>query len=187
MPGLRRQIAVDGDGQAVRQIEFGKTRVEVGGAFDEHEGRTQGADTRSDQPRTSRAVMTDTEDQRFGAHGNGVWYIITIPLLLHKGVIVLQTDTAKRPGPVPLRLDEEWQERARIVAEAKQRALHWVLVEAVKEYVIREEKRESFKKEAHSRWEHYQQTGLHVTGEEAKAWMQKLVAGELVEPPECHA
>jgi predicted transcriptional regulator len=100
---------------------------------------------------------------------------------------MLQTDTAKRPGPMPLRLDEEWQERARAVAEAKQRALHWVLVEAVKEYVIREEKRESFKQEAHARWEHYQQTGLHVTGEEGKAWMQKLIAGELAESPECHA
>jgi predicted transcriptional regulator len=99
---------------------------------------------------------------------------------------VLRTSAVKRPGPIPLRLDEEWQERARAVAETQQRALHWVLVEAVKKYVIREEKRESFKRETHARWEHYQQTGLHVSGEEATAWMQRLIAGEHAEPPECH-
>jgi len=92
----------------------------------------------------------------------------------------------KRTNPVPIRLDKEWQTRAKAVAEAKHRAVHWVVVEAVKEYVEREEKREAFKKEARARWEHYQQTGLHVTEEEAETWMRKLIAGEYTEPPQCH-
>ena len=33
----------------------------------------------------------------------------------------------------------------------------------------------------------YQATGLHITMEEADAWLAKLEAGQDVEPPECHA
>lgn len=32
----------------------------------------------------------------------------------------------------------------------------------------------------------YQVTGLHVTVEEADAWLAKLEAGQDIEPPECH-
>jgi anhydro-N-acetylmuramic acid kinase len=35
-------------------------------------------------------------------------------------------------------------------------------------------------------WEEYQRTGLHVTGEEAEAWLRKLAAGESVPPPKAH-
>ncbi len=40
--------------------------------------------------------------------------------------------------------------------------------------------------ESDARYEHYKQTGLHVTWEEADAWLAKLQAGEKVPPPECH-
>jgi predicted transcriptional regulator len=35
-------------------------------------------------------------------------------------------------------------------------------------------------------WENYQATGLHVTGEEADAWLAKLAAGEDIAPPQSH-
>jgi predicted transcriptional regulator len=35
-------------------------------------------------------------------------------------------------------------------------------------------------------WNHYQATGLHLTAEEADAWLAKLEAGENAETPECH-
>jgi predicted transcriptional regulator len=50
----------------------------------------------------------------------------------------------------------------------------------------REAKRESFRLETLAAWEHYQATGLHLTQEEAEAWMAQLVAGLTVDPPECH-
>ncbi len=35
-------------------------------------------------------------------------------------------------------------------------------------------------------WNHYQCTGLHLTTDEADAWLAKLEAGEDAEIPECH-
>jgi predicted transcriptional regulator len=35
-------------------------------------------------------------------------------------------------------------------------------------------------------WETYQATGLHVTGEEADAWLNQLEAGQDTDPPVAH-
>jgi predicted transcriptional regulator len=58
--------------------------------------------------------------------------------------------------------------------------------EAILEFVEREEKREAFRQDAIKAWDEYRLTGLHVTAEEADAWMAKLETGQDVEPPECH-
>ncbi|WP_254914540.1 CopG family ribbon-helix-helix protein [Pigmentiphaga sp. NML030171] len=58
--------------------------------------------------------------------------------------------------------------------------------EAITQYVEREEKREAFKQDAMRAWNDYQANGLHVTLEEADAWLAKLEAGEDAEPPKCH-
>lgn len=34
-------------------------------------------------------------------------------------------------------------------------------------------------------WANYQATGLHLTGDEADAWLARLKAGEDVDPPAC--
>jgi len=60
------------------------------------------------------------------------------------------------------------------------------LCEAIEQYVVREEKREAFLQDGIRAWEEYQSTGLHVTMEEADAWLAKLESGQDVEPPECH-
>ena len=44
----------------------------------------------------------------------------------------------------------------------------------------------ALKQEALSAWEAYQENGLHLSSEEADAWLAKLEAGEDVEPPKCH-
>lgn len=49
----------------------------------------------------------------------------------------------------------------------------------------REEKRDAFKKDALRTWEDHQRTGLHLTLEEADAWLAKLEAGEDAELPKC--
>lgn len=35
-------------------------------------------------------------------------------------------------------------------------------------------------------WAEYQATGLHLTFEEADAWLARLEQGEDTEPPQCH-
>ncbi|MGA2849790.1 MAG: hypothetical protein ABSE46_12400 [Terracidiphilus sp.] len=49
-----------------------------------------------------------------------------------------------------------------------------------------EEMREKLRADALNAWTEYQQTGLHLTSEEADVWLAKLEAGEDAEPPECH-
>jgi predicted transcriptional regulator len=58
--------------------------------------------------------------------------------------------------------------------------------EAIQQYIEREEKREAFRQDGIRVWNEYRTTGLHVTLEEADAWLAKLEAGQDVKPPVCH-
>lgn len=85
-----------------------------------------------------------------------------------------------------LKLDPAIKERVQRLADAQRRSAHWVMKEAIEEYVEREEKREKLRHDVTEAWEHYEQTGLHLTGDEVDEWLSRLAAGEDVEPPECH-
>jgi predicted transcriptional regulator len=85
-----------------------------------------------------------------------------------------------------LKLDLELKERVQRLSLARRRSPHWIMREAVEQYVGREEKREQLRQDALAAWNHYQMTGLHATAEEADAWLAKLEAGEDAEAPACH-
>lgn len=85
-----------------------------------------------------------------------------------------------------IKLDDTLKGRVQNLAEARRRSAHWIMREAIAQYVEREEKRETFRQDAIRAWEDYQRTGLHLTFEEADAWLAKLEAGEEAEPPKCH-
>jgi len=85
-----------------------------------------------------------------------------------------------------IKLDEELKQRLLLLATARRRSTHWVMREAIAQYVEREEKREAFRQDTLKAWEEYQSTGLHLTGEEVDAWLARLEAGEDAELPECH-
>jgi predicted transcriptional regulator len=85
-----------------------------------------------------------------------------------------------------LKLDPAIKERIQHLAEARRRTSHWIMREAIEEYVSREEKREQFRLDTLAAWEEYQRTGLHLTGEEVDEWLEKVAKGEDVELPECH-
>ena len=84
-----------------------------------------------------------------------------------------------------LKLDIKTKKRLQRLALARRRSPHWVMREAIEQYVEREEKREQFRQDALAAWNHYQTTGLHATAEEADAWMAKLEAGKNAAPPKC--
>jgi predicted transcriptional regulator len=88
--------------------------------------------------------------------------------------------------PVAIKIDDDIKARLKRLAEVRQRTSHWLMREAITQYVDREEKRESFRQDALRAWEAYRTTGLHVTAEEADAWLAKLEQGNDVDPPECH-
>jgi len=60
------------------------------------------------------------------------------------------------------------------------------MLEAVRQFVAREEKREQLRQDALAAWDEYQETGLHATAEEADSWLAKLESGEDAQAPECH-
>ena len=90
------------------------------------------------------------------------------------------------PSTTSLKLDSEMKERVQRLASARRRSPHWVMREAVEQYVEREEKRERFRQDALAAWTYYQMTGLYVSAEEADTWLAKLEAGEDAAVPECH-
>lgn len=95
--------------------------------------------------------------------------------------------SAATTSPVAIKLDPEIKERLKRLAGARHRTPHWLMREAIVQFVEREEKREAYRQDATRAWNDYRATGRHVTEEEADAWLAGLEAGEDVEPPECHA
>ena len=95
--------------------------------------------------------------------------------------------TVATANPVAIKLDPEIKERLKRLASARHRSSHWLMREAIVQFVQREEKREAFRQDATKAWNDYRATGQHVTLEEADAWLARLEAGKDVEPPECHA
>jgi predicted transcriptional regulator len=84
-----------------------------------------------------------------------------------------------------LKLDSAMKERVQRLASARRRSPHWVMREAVEQYVEREEKREQFRQDALAAWAEYQTTGQHVTSKAADAWLAKLEAGKHAVIPKC--
>ena len=88
--------------------------------------------------------------------------------------------------PVAVKLNPEVHARVRELAKAQHRSPHYLMREAITQYVEREEKREAFRQEALAAWAAYQASGLHVAHAQADAWLARLEAGQDVEAPECH-
>ena len=85
-----------------------------------------------------------------------------------------------------LKLDDDIKSRVQRLAAARRRTAHWLMREAIEQYVDREEKREDLRRSALEAWAEFQATGLHATAEEVDNWLAKLEADEDVAPPECH-
>jgi len=88
--------------------------------------------------------------------------------------------------PTTIKIDQATKERLKRIADARHRTPHWMILEAIRQYVDREEKRETFRQDGIKAWNEYQETGLHLTENEADAWLAKLEAGEDVDVPGCH-
>jgi predicted transcriptional regulator len=88
--------------------------------------------------------------------------------------------------PTTIKLDEDIKKRIKRLAEARRRSTHWMILDAIHQYVDREEKREVFREDGTRAWNEYRASGLHVTFEEADAWLAKLEAGQDEDMPECH-
>ncbi|MGH8147459.1 MAG: CopG family ribbon-helix-helix protein [Rhodanobacteraceae bacterium] len=85
-----------------------------------------------------------------------------------------------------VKLDDDLKDRVQQLAEARRRSPHWIMREAIREYVERENARESFKQEALAAWAAYQETGKHLTGKQAHAWLRTWGTKGERKAPACH-
>ena len=82
-----------------------------------------------------------------------------------------------------LKLDPATKTRLRRLAGARRRSAHWLMREAIGQYLAREEARERFRRDALAAWSAYQATGRHVAADEADDWLARLEAGKKAKPP----
>lgn len=86
---------------------------------------------------------------------------------------------------VAVKLDQGIRDRLKRLADARDRSTHWMLREAVAQFVEREEKRTAFRQAGLQAWQDYQTNGQHVPHDQADAWLARLEAGKEADIPEC--
>ncbi len=87
---------------------------------------------------------------------------------------------------VAIKIDQKTKERYKKLARIKDRSAHWMMREAINQYLDREEKRESFRQDAVNSWNEYQETGRHATGDEVIQWFNTWGTDDEKDAPECH-
>lgn len=85
-----------------------------------------------------------------------------------------------------LKLTDELRNKVQHIAGLKNRTAHWIMCEAIRNYTETELAKESFKQEALSSWENYQETKLHLTGDEVQNWLSTWGTDNEQETPKCH-
>lgn len=87
-------------------------------------------------------------------------------------------------APVAVKLDQDLRDRLRALGQAKRRAPHWLMVEAIRLYVEREEEEAREREIVRERLAQYDATGEYIDNEDMMAWLLSLGTDkELPEPP----
>lgn len=94
--------------------------------------------------------------------------------------------TAAAIRPTTIKIDQSTKERMKRLAEVRNRTPHWMILEAIHQYVDREEKREALRRDAIDAWRECQETGLHVTGDEVISWLDTWGEENESVAPVCH-
>ncbi len=84
-----------------------------------------------------------------------------------------------------IKLDDDLKGRIRQLADARRRSSHWIMREAIAEYVEREEKREALCRDVLKAWDEFQATGQHATAEDVDTWLASWGSTNELPAPEC--
>ena len=100
----------------------------------------------------------------------------------------MKTSTAEKPrtGSVTIKLDDADRDRIASLATAKKRTPHYLMKEAILEYVKKEEARQNFIAAAESSFEHYKETGRHLTLDEFSHGVDEVQEMPEAPAPACH-
>ena len=97
-----------------------------------------------------------------------------------------RSEATEKAGPLSLKLTPTSRARLRTLAEIQRRPAHALAREAVEAYIEAQEEQIRRNQEADAAWKHYQDTGLHITGEEAIAWIRSWGTPNELPKPQCH-
>lgn len=95
----------------------------------------------------------------------------------------MEEDTAKQAESGP---ELDTRRRLERIAKAREVDLRTIVLEALAQYLEREEEQEEWVREGDAVLKHYRETGLHLTSAEVDDWLARLEEGEDVDPPPCH-
>lgn len=85
-----------------------------------------------------------------------------------------------------LKIDDTLKSRVHQLASQRRRSPHWIMLNAIEQYVEREEARESFKQEALASWKSFKETGRHLSGQEVRDWLTTWGTDDERAVPKCH-
>lgn len=85
-----------------------------------------------------------------------------------------------------IRCEADLLQKIDALAQNNNRSRSWVITQALAEYVDRATQQDRYKADVLESWRHYQETGLHVTGDELKAWLATWGTPLETEAPQCH-
>lgn len=83
-----------------------------------------------------------------------------------------------------VKLDDETCARLKSLGALKRRSAHWLMREAIGEYLDKEELAEVRNREADEAWEAYQRTGEFITNEAMTAWFDTWGTSKAPPAPE---
>ena len=98
----------------------------------------------------------------------------------------MKTTSPEKPNTVSVKLDPSDRERISVLATTKKRTPHYLMKEAIREYIEREESRQNFINAAERSYEHYKETGLHISLDEFSAWVDDVEKKPDAPMPVCH-
>ena len=96
------------------------------------------------------------------------------------------SENPRSAGTVSIKLDPADRERIALLASTKKRTAHYLMKEAIHEYIQREESRLNFIRAAEAASQEFKETGLHITHEELDSWMETWGTENEQPMPICH-
>ena len=85
-----------------------------------------------------------------------------------------------------LKIDDGLKTCVQHIVTQRRRSAHWIMLEAIEQYVQREEARENFQQEALAARKAYQETGRHLTVTEVGNWLSTWSTDDEQAAPACH-
>ncbi|MEO7495150.1 MAG: CopG family ribbon-helix-helix protein [Massilia sp.] len=87
---------------------------------------------------------------------------------------------------ISLKINDTLKRRLQRLASQRRRSPHWIMREAIRQYVEREEVRENFRQEALTSWAAHQENKRHLTGQEIRSWLETWGTDDESAAPELH-